>query len=386
MTVPEQEHEVVRATDLPATDHPVADSSSAGIRVVNYVFLLVLLGVLLIFAQLIVVAVLVGVGVGVILSPHLQTLHRRLHIPRGLAAALVAVAGIALISVVAWSIFSVVDAQLALLAERMPGLLQRLQGLVQSVLSRYPWLEQNFAALDLASSAGGVGAFVFKGAWSSVGVISALLFAIVIGLYVAVESDEYQKGMLRGLPPRHREKAQDFSHKAAATVRNWFDAQLLDMLIIGSITSLGLWVVGVDYWLLLGVLTSLLGILPYIGIAIVVIFAALLTLASDPSQLPWVLAVFLATQQLEGNVILPMVMRGRAQLPAAPLLVVMLLMGTWAGLLGVLIAPPLFAVMLLAYREFYLPRIESGDEGQGELGQAEASPRAKVLREVAAGK
>ncbi|THD04304.1 hypothetical protein B1810_05930 [Panacagrimonas perspica] len=320
--------------------------------------LLVLLGVLLIWARVIVVSLLVGVGIGAILAPVLEAMQRRLRVPRGIAAALIALIAIALVGGIGWAFAGVVDSQAALLAERGPALVQRLQELANGLLHRFPWLQKNMASMDVAGTASSVGTMVFKGAWSGVGVLSGLVFAIVIGLYVAVDAGEYRQGVVRAVPARHRERADRFVGQASKVVRTWFHAQLIDMLIIGSLTSLGLWAVGADYWLLLGVLTGVLGIIPYVGIIIVVVFAALLTLASDVSRLPWVLGVFLATQQLEGHVILPMVMRGKVQLPAAPLLVIMLLMGSWAGLLGVLIAPPLFAVLRLAYLEFYVPRVD----------------------------
>lgn len=314
---------------------------------------------MLIFAKLVVVGAIIGLGLGVILSPTLRTMHRSLRIPRGVAAAIVALVAITALTLVGWSISSVVESQVALLAERGPELIQRLRGRVLDLLSRYTWLKESIESMDLASSASTMGGAIFMGAWSGLGVLSALVFGAVIGLYVAVEAGEYHAGAVRAFPAAQRETAARLLKKSATTVRVWFRAQLIDMLIIGSLTSLGLWAVGADYWLLFGVLTGLFGIIPYVGIAIVVVFAALVTLAGDPSRLPWVLGVFLATQQLEGNLILPLVMRGSAKLPAVPLLIFMLLMGTWAGLLGVLIAPPLFAVICLLYRELYLPRMDA---------------------------
>ena len=327
-------------------------------RTANYVALLVVLGVLLIWARLIVVALLVGVGIGAILAPVLRKMQQQMRIPRGIAAAIIAIIGIVLIGVLGWGFAGVVDSQAALLAERGPALMQRLQEMAGGWLQRFPWLQKNVATTDVAGTASAIGAMVFKGAWSGVGVLAALLFAVVIGLYVAVDARGYREGLVQAMPAQHRARADRFVEQAARVVRAWFSAQLLDMLIIGTLTSLGLWIVGAEYWLLLGVLTAVLGIIPYVGIILVVTVAALLTVASDVGRLPWVLGVFLATQQLESNVILPLVMRGRVQLPAVPLLVFMLLMGSWAGLLGVLIAPPLFAVLRLAYLEFYLPRVD----------------------------
>jgi predicted PurR-regulated permease PerM len=333
----------------------------AALRIVNYVAMLVLIAVLLVWARLILVSLLVGVGIGAILAPLLRRMNDRMHIPRGISAALIAVLGLALLAGIGWAFAGVIDSQATLLTERGPALMQRLQELATGVLHRFPWLQKNVASIDMAGTATTVGGALFKGAWSGVGVLSALVFAAVIGLYVAVDARSYRNALVRAVPARHRERADRFAAQASHQIRTWFGAQLIDMMIMGTLTSVGLWAVGADYWLLLGVLTALLGIIPYVGIIITVTFAVLLTLASDVSRLPWVLGIFLVTQQLEGHVILPLVMRGRVNLPAVPLLVFMLLMGSWAGLLGVLIAPPLFAVLRLAYLEFYIPRVDRMD-------------------------
>lgn len=358
-------------SSLPESPNSIAVPSRSAIRVVNYLLIVAAILLLLVCARVIVVSVLVGVGLGVILAPLLRLMQRWLRIPTGLAVALVAIIGLAALVGLGWGLFSVVESQAAMLADRMPDLVGRLQGNVQALLSRYPWIERNFASVDIAGSASQVGGALFKGAWSGLATLSALVFAMVISIYVAAEASAYHEALRRAFPQPHRQRAGELLRESAATVRVWFHAQLIDMVIVAILTSVGLGLVGVDYWLLLGVLTGLFGIIPYVGIAIVVVFASLLALASEPAQLPWVLGVFLLTQQIEGHLILPLVMRGRARLPAVPLLVFMLLMGSWAGLLGVLIAPPLFAVLCLLYRELYLPRMDGAGVSSGSIRQRE---------------
>lgn len=341
------------------------------IRVVNYVLLWAAAIVLLVWARLTVVALLVGVGVGVILAPQLDRMQRGWRIPKGIAAALVAILGLGLLGAIGWAFADMVNAQASQLADRMPELIKSLQQRVADWLARYPWVQRNVASMDLASGASTVGAALLKSTLSGANTLLALAFALVIGLYVAVDAAVYRDAAVRALPAAQRGRALAFLGQAGGVVRNWFGAQLLDMVIIGTLTSLGLLAVGADYWLLLGVLTGVLGIIPYVGIILVVAFAALVTVASDPARLPWVLGVFLVTQQLEGNVVLPLVMRGKAELPAVPLMVIMLLLGAWAGLLGVLIAPPLFAVLRLAYLEFWLPRVD-GAAGASDTPDAPA--------------
>jgi len=132
---------------------------------------------------------------------------------------------------------------------------------------------------------------------------------------------------------------------------------MIDMLILGIMTAIGLWIVGVDYWAVYGVLTALFGIIPYVGTLIVVGCAVLITLASEPSLVPWVIVVFVVVQQIEVNIILPMLMKGQVELPEVPLLIFILLLGSWLGIVGVFLAPPFFAIMRVLYIELYLPRV-----------------------------
>ena len=62
--------------------------------------------------------------------------------------------------------------------------------------------------------------------------------------------------------------------KSARVVRVWFRAQLIDMAIIGAITTVGLLLVGVNYWALFGLLTAIFGIIPYVGVMLVVVLRA----------------------------------------------------------------------------------------------------------------
>jgi predicted PurR-regulated permease PerM len=73
---------------------------------------------------------------------------------------------------------------------------------------------------------------------------------------------------------------------------------------------------------------------------------------------PWVIAVFVVIQQIEGNIILPMLMKNQVALPEVPLLIFILLMGSWLGIVGVFLAPPFFTIMKVLYVELYLPRVD----------------------------
>lgn len=129
------------------------------------------------------------------------------------------------------------------------------------------------------------------------------------------------------------------------------------MSIIGLITSVTLKLIGINYWLLFGLTTAVLDIIPYVGPILAVIFTSIVTLGTQPDKIYWVIGSFLIIQQIEGNLLIPLIMRDRVQLPEAPLIVLMLILSNWFGVLGAFVAPPLLAVVRTIYLMTYVPRM-----------------------------
>jgi predicted PurR-regulated permease PerM len=320
--------------------------------------LIVVLLLVLYASRMIVIASLIGVGIGVLISPALDRMQSWLKLKRGYGA-LLFLLGIAILTatVLTFSGWVIVD-QVNALTEGLPGFSVKLRASLERVFDKFPWMLQQVKDFDFAGAAQTTLQYFLLGSKTTFIAISGVVLALIIGIYLAVDADSYFNGTVRAFPPKHRDRARDVLKKCSHVVRVWFRAQLIDMAIIGLITTLGLWIVGVKYWALFGLLTAILGIIPYVGVMIVVVIVSLITLATDASQVPWVLLVFFITQQIEGNLVLPMVMKGQVEIPEALLIVAMLFFGSWFGLLGVFIAPSSVAVLICLYRELYIPAIE----------------------------
>jgi predicted PurR-regulated permease PerM len=78
--------------------------------------------------------------------------------------------------------------------------------------------------------------------------LGGFLFAIVISLYTAVSIKDYFRSIVEAFPKKYHKKVEEVLSKCASTIRLWFRAQLIDMLILGAMTGFGLWLLGVDYW------------------------------------------------------------------------------------------------------------------------------------------
>lgn len=306
---------------------------------------------LVIFSRSIIIAGLIGVGVGCVASPFLTYLRAKFKIPRVIGAlALIGIlfflfAGLFLVT------GQLIKEQFQNFQEQIPYFINKVESWRQLLSDHYPALGDDLKSFSISEHIKAGGLRLLKGLGTGINATAGIGLAFFIALYTGINTHEYFEGWVSLFPKKHRSKVSHLSRKSGEVLRLWFSAQLIDMALVGILTAFGLWVVGFDYWALFGLMTALLTIVPYVGVLITFVLAAVVTATGQPELLFWVLGVFFITQQIEGNLILPIVMRERVKLPEAPLLFIIVLMGYWLGILGILIAPGFFAIGRTLYLE-----------------------------------
>lgn len=200
-----------------------------------------------------------------------------------------------------------------------------------------------------------------------IGGLANAAFMLVIGIYLAVDPDSYRKGALRLLPPSKRVRADEILGATARTLRSWLTAMSLDMLFLGLVTGIGLWLVGVPLAFALGVLSGISVFVPYVGPLVATIPGLLLALSVSPELALYALIVYLVAQQLEGNVALPLLQRWTVEMPPAVMLLAMVGFGLLFGIWGVLLATPLAVAAMTVIRMAYVEDVlEKADRGSAE--------------------
>ncbi len=126
------------------------------------------------------------------------------------------------------------------------------------------------------------------------------------------------------------------------------------MAVNGILTALALWLLGVPLPFMLGLLTGLLNFIPNFGPILAGIPAVLLALSGGPNQAMYVVVLYVVIQNLEGFVLTPLVQRRTVSLPPAVIILSQVLLGVLAGTLGVLLATPLAASVLVLTRMLYV--------------------------------
>ncbi|HVK60117.1 MAG TPA: AI-2E family transporter [Bdellovibrionales bacterium] len=299
----------------------------------------------------------VGIGLGVLLAPLITIMQTKFHIPRALAALLLLLFVVIGVGIVGWAIFDLVTDQARALLERAPQIAEMAKERLERVLASQPWLEPRIRSLDLADEAQATARTLFSGLQLTLTAIIGMALVFIIGLYTALNSNAYFKGFLSLFPAYERPRVTIIMNEAGTQLRRWFRSQLMVMTVTAIITTIALKIIGIDFWLLLGILTGAFGIIPFIGAFLTGALTVLVALGTQPEQVWWVLALYLAIQQIEAHVTVPIIMRGGVELPEIHLIILMLVLSQIFGIMGVLIAPPLLAVGRSIYLMTYVPKM-----------------------------
>lgn len=163
------------------------------------------------------------------------------------------------------------------------------------------------------------------------------------------------------IPERHHNQAAIIGRRIGVLVPQWAGATLVGMLTIGVLVFLLMWpIFGFVDALVLGIIAGVLEVIPFLGPLLSVVPALLLALGKGGMTPVWVVVAYLAVNALENNVVLPMVMaRGMKLHPVAVLFSVLFCVAAF-GVLGVLVAAPLVAIVAILHDELYRKRFLPG--------------------------
>lgn len=205
-----------------------------------------------------------------------------------------------------------------------------------------------------------------------------LFLVVAVSIFMLIDPMDYAKGFVTIIPPAYRKRVVELMVQLKITVTTWMAALSISI----SITTFLVWLVigmilGVPNALGLGVIAGMASIIPNIGAIIPIAPLVIFTLADDPQKLPFVLVAYLLIQQVESNLITPTIVKRQLNIPAGALFLFQIISATIFGVLGVILAVPLLAVIMTLIREIYLNdvldmqgeevKIETTEEGHLKL-------------------
>jgi len=279
---------------------------------------------------------------------------------RGIALALV-VFGIVLgVGATSWLLAPEISAQTDELLQQLPRAWQNLLGSLRQTewgraLAHQPPVEGSIAVVSNATSLLGI---VLHN-------VALLVIVAFVSLYLSADPAPYFGGFLRLLPPWRRRRATEVAQVVEQALRRWLLSRLLAMSIVGSVTALGLWLLGIQLALTLGLLSGILTFIPYVGAIVSLVPALLLALTQGTLAAAYVVLLYVGVHVLEGYLVTPLIEQKAVQLPPALSIASQVLLWTLAGAWGLALASPIAATLLIVVNMLYI---------EDELAESPAVP------------
>lgn len=287
-------------------------------------------------------------------------LEKRLKGKRPLAVAITLV-GLVLIFTIVFSVLGpVLGEQITALIDALPSIAKELQQqafAVRDSLLENDFLSRFMAANDemfrnLTTSITSYLGDLFGNIASSFGqvigfVTSAVITVVVIPfmlLYMLLDGKRLPDAIVKLLPSSYEKETRHILHDMHETVRSYVNAQILVAFFVGITSLIGLWIVGVDYAILLALFMMVTNIIPYVGPFLGAAPAVVVAFIQDPIKVLWVIVVIIIVQQIESNVISPLIQGKSLKVHPLTIIIVLLVAGNLAGIIGMLIAVPFYAV------------------------------------------
>jgi predicted PurR-regulated permease PerM len=325
----------------------------------------VLLVLGLLFQQLatLLLAVLMTVILAIPLSAGATKLERR-GIPRPLGAFATLLLGVAVLAGVLALIIPTFVHETNDFVDQVPGLVDDLEKTVGSVTGDRPSevgdKVQRYLKRYTDNPQRLIGPITSIGL-SVAGVAGALILMTITAYYIAVRPQPLVDGALRMVPPNRRVHAREVMDRLRSAWIGWMQGVVFDMFISGTLLFIGLTIIGLDFALVFAVVTALLVVVPYFGAIAGAIPPVAYGLTISPGKALAVLLVYIAVQQIESNMIIPMVMSRTTRLHPAVIAIGVLAVGQLFGVVGLFVAVPIISAVVILTEETWVREIETAD-------------------------
>ena len=312
-----------------------------------------------------------GVVFATVLQALAEPLSRRTGWSQRLSLGVVVVL-LLLASVIAFWLFGrQVVGQFEEMREQLPGAVEKFQ----AWLAESRWGQELVDSVRQAAGEGNSLSSAGLALGATLGGLAHLLLILFVGIYLAADPCLYREGALRLLPPARRPQVRAALNDAGWSLRRWLLAQLIIMSAVGVLTGLGLKLIGVPLALSLGLLAGLLEFVPVVGPIVAAIPGVLLAFAAGPQTALYAVGLYIVVQQIESNILTPLVQRWAVELPPVVALLSIVAAGLLFGVMGVIFATPLAVVVMALVRHLYVEDTLEKKGGQrGRVARRSGEP------------
>lgn len=296
-------------------------------------------------------------------------------IPRPLSILFIYLVFIGLFVLLGFLIGPLLQKQVDQLAKNLPMIIDSAkEELIR--LSHHPWISDNLDWKKITTSV----TEYLKTGYKAIGANIAGFFQVITSIvlvfvtvpfilyYMLKEGERFPHLVLRWLPEKERGQGYQILSDMDKALSSYIKGQILVSVFVGVLVYIGYLIIGIEYSLILALITMFTNVIPFIGPLIGTVPAIVVALIDSPFMVVKVLIVAVVAQQLEGNLVSPQVMGKNLNIHPLTIIVLLLVAGSMAGFLGLLLAVPTYAVAKVVlshlYRLIMLRRQEKLDMNQ----------------------
>ncbi len=304
-----------------------------------------------------------GLLAAVALSAPVEMLHRR-KVPRTVAVALISLCVLVVLAGCGYLLYPVLADQVAQLASSLPDalsqLVERARRLAASLGVQIGGGSGGISPSTLASAARRIlgGALGLFGGLASF--LTGLIVVLFVPLYLTAMPEPVVNWVVRLFPPEKRDRTREILSESRASLLSWLKGRLFSMLVVGVLATAALYAIGLPGALFLGIFSGLISFIPFIGAIAGAIPPLVLAFAGNPIDALWVLLAYVVIQQIESNLLTPLVMQKTTSLHPVVVIASVTVAGAAFGILGALLAVPVSVVVGVLVDELWFRRLEEG--------------------------
>lgn len=306
----------------------------------------------------------VGLLLAVALSAPVEALYRR-KVPRPVAVVVIVILVLAALGLAGRLLYPVLATQATQLVSTLPDGISQLVDRLRNLASTFgiqisggggisPQTLANVARRVLGGLVGLFG--------SLASFFTGLLVVLFIPIYLTAMPGPVVGWVVRLFPPEKRDKTREVLAESRTSLLGWLKGRLFSMAVVGALSTVALYLIGVPGALLLGIFSGLAAFVPILGSIAGAVPPLLLAFAGNPWDVLWVALAYVVIQQIESNLLTPLVMQQAVSLHPVVVIGAVTLLGTAFGILGALLAVPAAVVVGVLVDELWFKRLEAEEK------------------------
>ena len=231
-----------------------------------------------------------------------------------------------------------------------PAATPRTGGTIAAPTVTPPGLPSDALKQRLAEMVTKASGYLFSFVSGTVGVFASFVLLVFLAIYIGAEPNVYRGWMLATVPASSRATVRRVLGEMGTVLRKWLVTQLIAMAAIGTVSTVVLLLLGVKAPFALGFIAGLMEFIPTVGPVLAAVPAVLMGFVDSPEKALFVVIAYWGIQFVENNLLIPFLMRGEMDLPPAITLIAQAVMTLTFGFIGLMVAVPLTAAVLVPLR------------------------------------